>query len=231
MTSSDHKNFVRKKFDRIVKRYELVNALASLWIDRYWRKVLVKRVKDLKGPILDLCCGPFTLSLEILKTRQEKLYGLDLSKEMLLFGLSKNTPLLRFLYPIRGDAERLPFRDNSFGIITIAFGFRNLPNREEALLEFNRVLKREGSLLILEFSLPRNTLVRKLYLLYLTKYIPLLGGFLTGDKEAYSYLGDSIQKFPSQERIVRMAEERGFKTAEVREMTFGIVTLYHFIKV
>lgn len=230
MTPGDHKNFVRRKFDRIVRRYELVNALASLWIDRYWRKVLIKSLDDLEGPILDLCCGPFTLSLEIVKRRQERLFGLDLSREMLLFGLTKKTPLLRYLYPLRGDAERLPFKDNFFGVITIAFGFRNLPNREEALSEFNRVLKRGGSLLILDFSLPKNALIRRLYVLYLTKYIPLLGGLLTGDKEAYCYLGDSILKFPSKERVMEMAEKRGFKAVKAIEMTFGIVTLYHFLK-
>lgn len=230
MSSRDHKDFVEEKFDRIVRRYELVNALASLWIDRSWRQRLIKVLDPLEGPILDLCCGPFTLSLEILKRRQEKLFGLDLSREMLLFGRSKGTPLLKFVYPLRGDAERLPFKSNCFGVITIAFGFRNLPNREEALSEFHRVLKRGGNLLILDFSLPRNPLLRRLYLLYLTKYIPLLGGLLTGDREAYCYLGESIQRFPPKERIIQMAEEKGFRALLVEEMTFGIVTLYHFQK-
>lgn len=230
MTSKEHKNFVEKKFDRIVRRYELVNSLASFWIDRHWRKILIKRLEGLDGPLLDLCCGPFTLSLEILKKRQENIFGLDLSREMLQFGLTKKTPFLRHIFPLRGDAERLPLKSDYFGIITIAFGFRNLPNREDALNEFHRVLKRGGNLFILDFSLPRNCFIRRIYLLYLTKYIPILGGLLTGDKEAYCYLGESIQKFPPQEKIVKMAEERGFKTMRVEEFTFGIVTLYHFLK-
>lgn len=230
MSARDHKSFVKEKFDRIVKRYELVNSIASICIDKTWRRRLIKSIESLEGPILDLCCGPFTLSLEILKKRPEKIFGLDLSKEMLQYGMTKKSPLLKYIYPLRGDAERLPFKDNTFGIITIAFGFRNLQNRDLALLEFNRVLKKGGSLLILDFSLPKNPLFRKLYLLYLTRYIPLLGGLLTGDKEAYLYLGDSIQKFPPKVMIIKMAEDKGFKAFKVEELTFGIVTLYHFLK-
>lgn len=229
-SEKEHKNFVRKKFDHIVRRYDLVNAIASFYQDHFWRKRVARFFKDLEGPFLDLCCGPFTLSFEILKVKKEKLYALDLSMEMLLYGKTKNLPLQAFIYPIRGDSEVLPFKDGIFGGISIAFGLRNLPNREKAIKEFYRVLKNGGRLIILEFSMPKNFLIKSLYLLYLKYYIPFIGGLLTHDKEAYQYLADSIQKFPPREVIHQLLTEAGFKKLLLKPLTFGIVTLYVYTK-
>lgn len=230
VTSTDHKGFVKEKFDFIVKRYDLVNSVASFFQDAYWRKRLVKSLGEIKGPLLDLCCGPYTLSLEILRSKKLTLYALDLSFEMLSFGRLKLKEYTPYVFPLKGDAEKLPFKGESVEAITIAFGFRNLPNRKEALEEFSRVLKKGGSLLILEFSLPKNVLIKKLYLLYLKYYIPLLGGLLTGDKEAYQYLAKSIQDFPSSEEIDYLLQSTGFIPIKVEKLTFGIVTLYHYKK-
>ncbi|MGB9761257.1 MAG: ubiquinone/menaquinone biosynthesis methyltransferase [Caldimicrobium thiodismutans] len=230
LQKEEHKSFVQRKFDRIVKRYDLVNALASFFQDRLWRKKVASFFKNLDGPFLDLCSGPYTLSFEILKNKREKLFALDLSLEMLLYGRTKKSPLLEFIYPLRGDAERLPFKDNVFSGLSIAFGLRNLPDREMAVSEFYRVLKKGGLLVILEFSMPKNFLIKGLYLIYLKYYIPFLGGLLTGDKEAYKYLSQSIQKFPPPEEIHQLLFQRGFKKLEIRSLTLGVVTLYIYQK-
>ena len=230
LQKEEHKSFVQRKFDRIVKRYDLVNALASFFQDRLWRKKVASFFKNLDGPFLDLCSGPYTLSFEILKNKREKLFALDLSLEMLLYGRTKKSPLLKFIYPLRGDAERLPFKDNVFSGLSIAFGLRNLPDREMAVSEFYRVLKKGGLLVILEFSMPKNYIIKGFYLIYLKYYIPFLGGLLTGDKEAYKYLSQSIQKFPPPEEIHQLLFQRGFKKLEIRSLTFGVVTLYIYQK-
>ena len=223
------KKFIKEKFDKIVRRYDLVNLIGSLGQDKLWRKKVAKILKTSKPPILDLCCGPYTLSVEIFKENSGHLFALDFSFPMLYYG--KKRILNNFIYPICGDAEILPFKDNTFGGISIAFGLRNLPNIEKALKEFYRVLKFEGMLVILEFSWPKNRIFQKIYKIYLDKYIPLLGGYLTGDKSAYLYLADSIKKFPSPEEIKELLLEIGFKEVKYKFLTMGIVTLYTAYKV
>lgn len=225
-----HKEFVEKKFNKIVSRYDLVNSLLSFFQDHLWRRSLANFFRDTPGPYLDLCCGPFTLSFEILKKNPQTLYALDLSLNMLLYGRRKINPLQRFIFPIRGDSERLPFKEQSVQAISIAFGFRNLPNREEALREFYRVLKQGGLLAILEFSMPSNRVIKPLYLIYLKYLVPLIGGALTGDKEAYQYLAESIQKFPTPKEVEAMAQRVGFLPLERKFFTFGVVCLYLFRK-
>ncbi len=228
--SQDHKAFVKAKFDRIVRRYDLVNSLGSFYQDYFWRKRVARLFKGAEGPFLDLCSGPFTLSFEILKENSSQLFALDLSLEMLLYGKTKASPLQKYLFPLRGDAERLPFKDKTFGALSIAFGLRNLPDRVRALQEFYRVLKKEGLLVILEFSMPKSPLLRYPYLLYLKYGLSFLGGLLTGDKEAYLYLASSIQKFPPPEEIHRLLEKVGFKKVLLKSLTFGVVTLYAYQK-
>jgi len=226
----DHKAFVKEKFDHIVKRYDLVNALSSFYQDHLWRKRVAALFRDLEGPFLDLCCGPFTLSFEILKVKKERLFALDLSLEMLLYGRTKVSPLQSLIFPIRGDSEVLPFKDGVFGGISIAFGLRNLPHRERAIQEFYRVLKKGGRLVILEFSMPKNPLIKALYLPYLKYFLPFLGGLLTQDREAYQYLAESIQRFPSREVIHQLLVSAGFKKISLTPLTFGVVTLYVYEK-
>ena len=143
---------------------------------------------------------------------------------MLLYG--RKRIFQKPIYPICGDAEVLPFKDNLFGGISIAFGLRNLPNRKKALKEFYRVLKPGGKLVILEFALPKNKFFQKVYSLYLNKYMPWLGGILTGDKQAYQYLAESIKSFPPPEIIKNYLKEAGFKNIFITSLTFGIVNLY-----
>ncbi|MFN4197243.1 MAG: ubiquinone/menaquinone biosynthesis methyltransferase [Caldimicrobium sp.] len=226
-----HKSFVKEKFDRLVKRYDLVNSLASFYQDYFWRKRVSELLKEVEGPILDLCCGPYTLALELLKKKKRTLFALDLSMEMLSYGRRKLGLLYEYLFPLRGDAERLPFKNNSFHAISIAFGLRNLSKIDVAIGEFYRVLKKEGLLLILEFSLPKSPFIKALYLPYLKYYVPLLGDLLTGEKDAYIYLAKSIQNFPPQEEIHKLLTEKGFSEIKRENLTFGVVTLYLYRKI
>ncbi|MCD6489780.1 MAG: class I SAM-dependent methyltransferase [Thermodesulfobacterium sp.] len=139
------KKFIKEKFDKIVRKYDLVNLIGSLGQDKLWRRKVAEILKASKPPILDLCCGPYTLSVEIFKENSGHLFALDFSFPMLYYG--KKRILNNSIYPVCGDAEVLPFKDNTFGGISIAFGLRNLPNKEKALEEFYRVLKLRGYLL------------------------------------------------------------------------------------
>lgn len=222
------KKFIKEKFERIVKRYDLVNLIGSFGQDKLWRKRVAESLKSSEPPILDLCCGPYTLTLEIYQKNRQPVFALDFSFSMLYYGKKRISNGL--IYPICADAEILPFKDNSFGGISIAFGLRNLPNMEKALKEFYRVLKPKGKLVILEFSWPKNKIFQKIYKIYLDKYIPLLGGFLTKDRSAYLYLADSIKKFPPQEVIKEKLLQGGFTKVEYISLTMGIVTLYKAYK-
>ena len=222
------KTFVKSKFDKIVRRYDLVNLVGSFGRDKYWRKRVAELLDGCEPPILDLCCGPFTLTLELSRRHRVKFWALDFSFQMLHYVRSRIVD--KPIAPVCGDAEQLPFKSETFGAITIAFGFRNLPNREKALSEFFRVLKPRGRLIILEFSWPKNFLFQRIYKLYLDLYMPFLGGLLTGDKQAYEYLADSIKAFPPPEKVKSMLEKEGFREVFYTPLTMGIVYIYKAVK-
>jgi demethylmenaquinone methyltransferase/2-methoxy-6-polyprenyl-1,4-benzoquinol methylase len=251
--STGHKDFMKDKFGKITRYYDLANSICSFWQDKGWRKEVSQALDEVDPPILDLCCGPYTLTLEILKRKKRIALGLDqgvpryareyrmgkkriafaldLSREMLRFGLTKRAPDLSFVYPVCGDAEELPFKDETFGAVTMAFGFRNLVNRDKALQEMHRVLKKDGLLAILEFSKPKLPVLRNVYFFYLKRIIPIIGGLLTGDYQAYRYLATSIENFPEVETVREMLRNTGFSEVFTKSLTFGVVTLYLWRKI
>lgn len=229
--STGHKDFMKDKFGKITRYYDLANSICSFWQDKGWRKEVSQALDEVDPPILDLCCGPYTLTLEILKRKKRIAFALDLSREMLKFGLTKRAPDLSFVYPVCGDAEELPFKDETFGAVTIAFGFRNLVNRDKALHEMHRVLKKDGLLAILEFSKPKVPIIRNVYFFYLKKVIPIIGGLLTGDYQAYRYLATSIENFPEVETVREMLRMASFSEVFTKSLTFGVVTLYLWRKI
>jgi demethylmenaquinone methyltransferase/2-methoxy-6-polyprenyl-1,4-benzoquinol methylase len=229
--STGHKDFMKDKFGKITRYYDLANSICSFWQDKGWRKEVSQALDEVDPPILDLCCGPYTLTLEILKRKKRIAFALDLSREMLRFGLTKRAPDLSFVYPVCGDAEELPFKDETFGAVTMAFGFRNLVNRDKALHEMHRVLKKDGLLAILEFSKPKLPIIRNVYFFYLKKVIPLIGSLLTGDYQAYRYLATSIENFPEVEAVREMLRKTGFSEVFTKSLTFGVVTLYLWRKI
>ncbi|WP_022853641.1 ubiquinone/menaquinone biosynthesis methyltransferase [Thermodesulfatator atlanticus] len=226
------KVYVKEKFSRVTRRYDLVNTLGSFGIDHWWRYRTIKELKRLPGPILDLCAGTLTLAKEIVRQRPRQVVALDITYEMLAYGKVRlaRHPALSFITQVAGDAESLPFKDDSFWGASVAFGIRNLANPEKGLAEIIRVLKPRGKLAVLEFSRPKVPIFKQVYHLYLNHFMPLLGGTLTGDEEAYQYLAKSIAKFPAPEEFARMMQRAGFKEIKFYPLTFGIVTVYTGVK-
>ncbi len=224
---SDKKRYVRSMFDSIVPTYDLLNRVLSLGIDRSWRSDLVKMSGDIKGRrVLDVCCGTGDLTKE-LAAAGAHIHSLDFSFEMLKQGAAKG-----WLSGINisADAGRMPFADASFYMLTIAFGIRNIPDIDVFLSEALRVLVPGGSLFILELTRPGNPFVRFFYNLYLTKILPVIGGLLSGKREAYRYLAGSISTFLDRETLVSRIREAGFSRNEYRNLTFGTATIYRCIR-
>jgi len=210
-------------FGGIAKRYDLANHTLSCGIDFYWRKRAANTVASWRPcKILDLATGTGDLALALQKKLPDaEVTGVDFLPEMLELAQRKGVR-----QTILGDAMKLPFPNGSFDCVTIAFGLRNMENWRGALAEMSRVLRRDGHLLVLEFSLPTISIVRTIYRFYLHRCLPMLGSFLTGRKSAYDYLGDSIEEFPSGCAMIDLIEASGFRRATLQPLSFGIVTIY-----
>jgi demethylmenaquinone methyltransferase / 2-methoxy-6-polyprenyl-1,4-benzoquinol methylase len=210
-------------FGAIAKRYDLANHTLSCGIDFYWRKRAANTVANWRpGKIVDLATGTGDLALALQKKLPDaEVTGVDFLPEMLELAQTKGVR-----QTIVADAMKLPFPDDSFDCVTIAFGLRNMENWSGALAEMSRVLRRDGHLLVLEFSLPTISIVRTLYRFYLHRCLPSLGSFLTKRKSAYDYLGDSIEEFPSGCAMIDLIEASGFRHATLRPLSYGIVTIY-----
>ena len=210
-------------FGAIARRYDLANHTLSCGIDFYWRKRAANTVASWRPvKIVDLATGTGDLALALQKKLPDaEVTGVDFLPEMLELAQRKGVR-----QTILGDAMKLPFPNGSFDCVTIAFGLRNMENWRGALAEMSRVLRRDGHLLVLEFSLPTISIVRTIYRFYLHRCLPMLGSFLTGRKSAYDYLGDSIEEFPSGCAMIDLIEASGFRRATLQPLSFGIVTIY-----
>jgi demethylmenaquinone methyltransferase/2-methoxy-6-polyprenyl-1,4-benzoquinol methylase len=218
--------WVRGMFGRIAPRYDLLNHLLSMNIDRFWRARTVARVAPiLERPgaqVLDVCCGTgdLTLALES-RSRSASVFGSDFCHSMLVAARRKRCPAL-----FEADALQLPVAEASFDLITIAFGFRNLTNYRGGLVELRRILKPGGQLAILEFSTPPNALLARLYRFYSRAILPAIGGMISGSKDAYTYLPESVRKFPDAEGLTNQMRDAGFVNVRFERMTAGIVALH-----
>jgi len=210
-------------FGSIAARYDLANHILSCGSDFYWRKRAAEIVASWKPKkIVDLATGTGDLALAIQRALPNaEIIAADFSEEMLAIARRKG---LREV--IAADALALPFADGSLDCVTIAFGLRNVEDWGAALREMWRVLNIKGHLLVLEFSLPRLSILRALYCFYLHRCLPILGSLLTRKKSAYNYLGDSIEEFPCEEAMLRLIEANGFGEATAEPLTAGIVTMY-----
>jgi len=230
----DKKKFVRDKFASISSRYDLLNSLLSLQVDRYWRWKTTRLLRMFSdGPVLDLCAGTLPLSLEL--TRQAKnrhVLAVDFCEDMLRNGIRSLPADHRRdrIFPVCGDGEEIPAPDNTFWGCTVAFGVRNLSRTQQGLNEMYRVLKPGGKLLVLEFSRPTNPVIKPLYSFYLNRVLPRIAGLVSGDKEAYEYLASSIAAFYEPEELLEMLRKAGFAKTERQPLTFGIVTIYIGVK-
>src|SRR6266516_2584976 len=214
---------VQKMFGSIARRYDLANHLLSCWIDLYWRRRAAEIVAGWRPHrIADLATGTGDLALALQKEMPDaEIVGVDFLPEMLDLARRKGVRQI-----VLADAMNLPFGDASFDCATIAFGLRNLENWAAALAEMSRALRSNGHLLVLEFSLPTTPFLRAVYRFYLHRCVPLVGSFLTGKKNAYDYLGDSIEEFPSGSAMCRLMAENGFTGPTFEPLTGGIVTIY-----
>ncbi len=227
---SDKGEKIQQMFGAIAPRYDFLNRLLSFGIDRRWRTKAVRLLKYREGSrILDVATGTGDVALEIaLRTPASvKITGADFCKEMIDLGAVKvaASPYADRIDLRVAPCEDLPFANDTFDSITIAFGIRNVVDRKLGLAEMWRVLRPGGRMIILEFSTPRSTLFRQLYYFYFRRLLPVVGG-LFSRYNAYKYLPDSVLDFPSQEEFSRMIAEAGFHNIHLHELTFGIATIY-----
>lgn len=217
-------------FARIARRYDLANHLLSGGIDHLWRQQLVRRVHDSHPTtILDLATGSGDVAFALAGTLSPsaKVTGMDFCQPMLDEAIKKRDGLLRG-FPIEfklGDGTALPLESNSFDVVTISFGLRNMADRHQALCEIRRVLRPGGRLFLLEFSQPYFWF-RPFYYTYLKFILPGIAGLVTGDRLAYEYLGGSIEQFPAREKMSLEISRAGFRSVSALPCTFGIVALH-----
>jgi demethylmenaquinone methyltransferase/2-methoxy-6-polyprenyl-1,4-benzoquinol methylase len=222
--------WVRGMFGRIAPRYDLLNHLLSFNLDKRWRARTVARVAEIldrpDARVLDLCCGTGDVLLALESRGGKPVLGSDFSHPMLVEARRK-IGSRRFRSPLfEADALALPLADASLDLITVAFGFRNLANYQRGLEEMLRVLKPGGSAAILEFSQPPNGAFRAVYGFFSTRVLPAIGGMISGSPEAYSYLPESIRKFPGAEQLAQEMHRAGFSQVGFERMTGGAVALH-----
>lgn len=220
---------VSEMFNNIAPKYDFLNHLLSMGIDKIWRRKVINLIKPLKPKvILDVATGTGDLALALTKVKPEKIIGIDISSGMLEKAKIKTADkhLSDIIEYIEGDAENLPFEDNYFDVITVAFGVRNFETLNKGLKELNRVLKPNGKLFILEFSKPQNPLMRKLYFFYFYNVLPTIGKIVSKDSRAYTYLPESVSVFPDGNVFLGILNENEFKNLICKPLTFGISSIY-----
>lgn len=229
------KEQVAGMFDQISSHYDFLNHFLSAGIDIKWRKKAIRQMDHLSGTahILDVATGTGDMAIlaaEILKP--EKIIGIDISEGMLNIGQKKiKAKKLDNLIELKsGDSENIPFKDNTFDAVCVAFGVRNFENLEKGISEMFRVLKNNGKVVILEFSQPDTFPIKQLYGFYSFKVLPTIGSWVSKNKNAYKYLPESAAKFPSGNEFIKILKQTGFKNTECQKLTFGISSIYTGIK-
>jgi demethylmenaquinone methyltransferase / 2-methoxy-6-polyprenyl-1,4-benzoquinol methylase len=224
-TEEQAAKYVRGMFGQVAHRYDLLNHVLSFQIDKYWRRRTVRRVQAIldraDARVLDLACGTGDLTLALTQAAKARVIGSDFCHPMLTVAHGKQARLL-----FEADALTLPVADGSVDLVTCAFGFRNFVNYRRGMTEILRVLKPGGTAAILEFSTPPNALFRALYGFYSTQVLPRIGALISGSRDAYTYLPESVKKFPDAAPLAAEFREAGFGEVEFERMTFGIVALH-----
>jgi len=232
-SGAEREEQVQTLFSEIAPRYDLLNHVLSLNIDRSWREKAISRLawrRDPTGRFLDACAGTMDLALEL--AGQEGFSGSvvasDFAQPMLVQGAHKLGA--GRVGPVCGDALRLPFPDGAFSGVTVGFGVRNLADLPRGLREFHRALRPGARLVVLEFTTPPSRLVRAGYLFYFHHILPLVGRIVSGHPWAYTYLPESVKDFPGPERLRDLFQEAGFEDAGYELLTFGIAAIHWGVK-
>lgn len=223
------KQQVARMFNRISGRYDFLNHFLSLGIDILWRKKAIRLLKDQHPKqILDVATGTGDFAIESLSLQPDRVIGVDISEGMLDVGRTKlrDRKLDDRIELRTGDSENLPFEDNIFDAVIVAFGVRNFENLEAGLKEMRRVLKPGGTVVILEFSKPSKFPMKQLYNAYFTAILPFVGRLISRDDSAYRYLPESVQAFPDGKDFLNVLSGIGFKNPKCDPLTFGISSLY-----
>jgi demethylmenaquinone methyltransferase / 2-methoxy-6-polyprenyl-1,4-benzoquinol methylase len=226
---STKKEEVAEMFDNISKRYDFLNHFLSLGIDRIWRKKAIRMLrKSQPKVILDIATGTGDFAIAALKLKPTKVVGLDLSAGMLEVGRQKmkKKKLDHIIEMIQGDSENLPFETNYFDAFTVGFGVRNFENLEKGLGEMLRVLKPEGTGVILEFSKPKKFPVKQYYKFHSKYIIPKVGSAISKDKSAYAYLPESVAAFPEGQEFMDIMQKVGYREITSKLVGGGIATIY-----
>ncbi|MDO5637933.1 MAG: bifunctional demethylmenaquinone methyltransferase/2-methoxy-6-polyprenyl-1,4-benzoquinol methylase UbiE [Myroides sp.] len=223
------KQQVEQMFDTISGNYDNLNRMISLGTDQGWRKKVLQMVSDTQPEtILDIATGTGDLAILLSKSNATKIVGLDLSAGMLEVGKQKvkTLGLDNKIEMIQGDSENLPFQDNTFDAITVAFGVRNFENLEKGLTEILRVLKPNGIFVILETSVPTKFPFKQGYNFYMKTFMPLMGKIFSKDQKAYKYLSESAKNFPYGEKLNAILRKVGFENVKHNPQTMGVATIY-----
>lgn len=221
---------VKQMFDHIAPTYDSLNHILSLSIDKLWRRRVVRTLKRLGAKnILDLATGTGDLAIAMArKIKGSTICGVDLSPQMLEVARQKvaKAALTERISLMEGNAEHLDIESNSLDAVTIAFGIRNFENKEACLTELCRIIRKDGHLVILEFSNPTNRFIGWLYRIYSHKILPWVGGLISKDRSAYEYLPLSVDGFPNPDKFSQMIEQAGFSVISRRSQSFGIAQIY-----
>lgn len=231
-TDQSKKTEVEDMFDNIAPKYDLLNHVLSMKIDVLWRNTLVKWMnKDAPKLVLDVATGTGDLAIAVQKGTGAEVVGLDLSQQMLNVGIDKikKINLDQKISMQKGDAENLPFEDNKFDAVSVAFGVRNFENLEKGLAELRRVVKENSSVYILEFSKLEGFLA-PFYMFYFKNILPQIGKLVSKDNRAYTYLPDSVNAFPFGEKMKQILLDTGYSKVEYKKLSLGIATIYKATK-
>ena len=230
---NDKKVYVEKMFNDISKRYDLFNTISSFGLDRYWRRKLVASLYlDKTKSLLDVATGTGDVVFSMYKRFKVKCTGIDIAEKMIkLANIKRQKKYIdeKDMVFVKGDAENLDFDDNMFDALTISFGFRNLGDFDLGLKEFYRVLKPGGKIEVLEFSKHHISWFSPLFKFYFKNIVPLLGAMLAR-KDAFLYLPESVEAFPTSKEFIMQLAETGFTNSQYTSLTFGSVALYTAIK-
>ncbi len=226
---------VKGVFDSVADNYDLMNDLMSFGIHRLWKRYAIELSAARKGQqILDLASGTGDLAMKFAQIvgQQGSVIMSDINQAMLVNGRDRmiDKGIVNHLQFVQLDAEQIPFEDNSFDCVTIAFGLRNVTHKETALKEMLRILKPGGRALILEFSKPISAPFRKIYDLYSFKILPKIGRFVAKDEDSYRYLAESIRMHPDQMTLQEMMQNAGFEHCDYHNLTHGVVAIHRGFK-
>jgi demethylmenaquinone methyltransferase / 2-methoxy-6-polyprenyl-1,4-benzoquinol methylase len=233
-SDNDKKAAVESMFDSIAWRYDFLNHFLSLNIDRLWRKRAIRIIsRSYKSPeILDVATGTGDLAIAAMKLNPVKITGIDISSKMLEIGKEKvkKKGFAGKIDLISGDSEKIPFSDNIFDVAMVAFGVRNFSDPLKGLAEMNRVIRKGGMIVVLEFSKPTGFIIKPLYNFYFRNILPLFGRLLSKDQAAYNYLPDSVMKFPDNEEFLKLLIKAGCSEVQQVKLTGGVASIYTGIK-